>query len=277
MRKHPHSACLQRNPISMILGIKHAGCEDINTFPFITPPPTLFLTDALAYLICIGALEPQSPHRITRLGRALNHVACSIPLARALYQSKSFKCSDEVVVIVAMITCGANVCDFVQNWNSQQTTSDHVAMHNVFMMWFNQYKSKSGKEADDIQRRHVFNNSALRKAKKLAKEYSKTIGSNFPPRNTVIRSDVKECIEKCFLISHFHQLAFHKTQDSPLILGDMKSATVTENTSVHESSLGGHKFILYNLMSVIIGRQLKTVMCIPEACRSSGCSYSVHS
>lgn len=91
------------NPASMVLQLKAFGVDDILGFEFMDKPPRAAVLKALQLLYTLGALTSEG-----KLSEPLGFQMAKFPLeplyAKALLVSGSFKCLEEMVVVVAMLS-----------------------------------------------------------------------------------------------------------------------------------------------------------------------------
>lgn len=87
---------------SMILQLKALGIENVLRFDFPSPPPAKNMLAALEILYALGALDDQGA--LTKpLGYALAEMPISPMMAKMLYMSGEMGCSEEILIIIAML------------------------------------------------------------------------------------------------------------------------------------------------------------------------------
>jgi ATP-dependent RNA helicase HrpA len=87
------------NLAEVILRMKAFGLGDIETFPFVQPPPPAAIANGYALLQELGALDEQ--HALTRLGEDLARLPIDPTLGRMLLQSQHEHATRELLIIAA--------------------------------------------------------------------------------------------------------------------------------------------------------------------------------
>ncbi len=87
---------------SVILQMKALGLEEVDAFPFVDPPSRRAITDGLAQLKELGALDAQQ--RLTPVGRQLSALPLDPKLARMVVEAARRGALREVLVIVAALS-----------------------------------------------------------------------------------------------------------------------------------------------------------------------------
>lgn len=98
---------LRTNLASVILQMTAIGLGDIAAFPFVEPPDRRQITDGVALLHELGAIEPPSPGlppRLTAVGRRLAQLPVDPRLGRMVLAAEGNGCVDEVAVIAAALS-----------------------------------------------------------------------------------------------------------------------------------------------------------------------------
>merc|ERR1740138_962393 len=93
---------LRSNLGSVVLMLKKLGIEDLVHFDFMDPPAPETLMRALELLNYLGALDDDG--NLTTVGRVMAEYPLDPQLAKMLVTSCEFKCSNEVLSIVAMLS-----------------------------------------------------------------------------------------------------------------------------------------------------------------------------
>ncbi|MDG4766654.1 ATP-dependent RNA helicase HrpA [Solwaraspora sp. WMMD406] len=98
---------LRTNLASVILQMTAIGLGDIAAFPFVEPPDRRQITDGVALLHELGAIEPPAPGlppRLTAVGRRLAQLPVDPRLGRMVLAAEGNGCVDEVAVIAAALS-----------------------------------------------------------------------------------------------------------------------------------------------------------------------------
>jgi len=94
---------IQRTNLShTILMLKAMGIDDLLDFDFMDRPPKRIVRAAVETLHTLSALQDDGS--LTRLGRKMADFPMEPQLAKMLIASVEFKCSDEILTIVAMLS-----------------------------------------------------------------------------------------------------------------------------------------------------------------------------
>ncbi|KAH9259476.1 hypothetical protein BASA81_002519 [Batrachochytrium salamandrivorans] len=94
---------LQRTNLgNVVLQLKAMGINDLLGFDFLDPPPQATLVSAMESLYALEALDDDG--LLTRLGRKMAEFPLEPVLSKTLLSSVEFRCADEVLTIVAMLS-----------------------------------------------------------------------------------------------------------------------------------------------------------------------------
>src|SRR5712691_5336255 len=85
-----------------ILMLKAMGIDDLLDFDFMDRPPKRIMRAAMDTLHTLSALDDDGS--LTHLGRKMADFPMELQLAKMLIASVKFKCSDEILTIVAMLS-----------------------------------------------------------------------------------------------------------------------------------------------------------------------------
>jgi len=98
---------LRTNLASVILQMTAIGLGDVAAFPFVEPPDARSVTDGVALLEELGALEAATPERgrrLTPVGRRLAQLPLDPRLGRMVLEAEANGCLAEVMVIAAALS-----------------------------------------------------------------------------------------------------------------------------------------------------------------------------
>lgn len=127
---------------NVVLMLKSLGINDLIHFDFMDPPPHETLVMALEQLYALGALNHLG--ELTKMGRRMAEFPVDPMLSKTLLASEKYKCSEEVVTIVAMLSVNNSVFyrpkdKIVHADNARQNFflpgGDHMALLNVYNQW----------------------------------------------------------------------------------------------------------------------------------------------
>ena len=83
------------------------GINNLITFDFMDPPPHEMLMRALEQLYALGSLNDKG--ELTRLGRRMAEFPTEPMLAKMIIISEDFKCVEQIITIVAMLSVGNSI------------------------------------------------------------------------------------------------------------------------------------------------------------------------
>lgn len=131
----------RQNLANTILMLKAMGINDLLHFDFMDPPPINTMLTALEELYALSALDDEG--LLTRLGRKMADFPMEPSLAKVLITAVDYKCSDEMLSIVAMLNL-PNVFYRPKEKQSQADQKkskfhdphgDHLTLLNVYNAW----------------------------------------------------------------------------------------------------------------------------------------------
>jgi pre-mRNA-splicing factor ATP-dependent RNA helicase DHX15/PRP43 len=145
MLEYPVAAMKQIDMVVECITILAIGENPLN-FPYITPPATETVNKALAQLYHLLAIDGNG--ELTGHGRALGLLPVDPYLAEIILCSQEYGCSDEIVLIVAMIeaTDGGTMMQIMDTQEDKKVApqklrplrhprGDHLTYLNVYMAW----------------------------------------------------------------------------------------------------------------------------------------------
>lgn len=170
MYEQPIPEIQRTNLSNTLLLLKSLHVKDLSRFPFLDAPPSEAITSSLYELWVLGALDNFG--NLTRLGSRMASFPMEPALGKLLIKSHEFKCSEEMVTIVGMLSV-PNV--FYRPKERQQEAdhsrerffvaeSDHLTLLNVYSQW------KSNKYSDAWCARHFLHSRSLRRAKDIREQ-----------------------------------------------------------------------------------------------------------
>lgn len=92
---------------NVVLMLKSLGINDLVNFDFMDPPPVETLLRALEQLYALGALNDAG--HLTKLGRRMAEFPLDPMLSKAIVASDTYKCSEEILSITAMLSVGNSI------------------------------------------------------------------------------------------------------------------------------------------------------------------------
>jgi pre-mRNA-splicing factor ATP-dependent RNA helicase DHX16 len=134
---------IQRNNlISMILLMKSLDINNLLDFDFMDPPPHEILIKALEQLYALGALNTEGT--LTQSGVKMIQLPIDPSLTKCILTSLKYKCFNQMLIIVSMLSIGASVYydsnDDKSNSNKahsmfEHSEGDHFALLQIYNEW----------------------------------------------------------------------------------------------------------------------------------------------
>ncbi|KAI0446978.1 P-loop containing nucleoside triphosphate hydrolase protein [Xylaria telfairii] len=135
---------IQRTNLNgVVLQLKSLGINQLLEFEFMDPPPTESLIGALNQLFALQALNHKG--ELTKVGRQMAEFPTDPMLAKAVLAADKFKCVDEVLSIVAMLSEASALffrpkdkkihADSARNRFTVKDGGDHVTLLNIWNQW----------------------------------------------------------------------------------------------------------------------------------------------
>ena len=193
------------NLSSTILLLKSLGVKDLLDFDFMDPPPQDAITTSLFDLWALGALDNIGD--MTTIGQKMIAYPMDPSLAKLLIMSESYKCSEEMLTIVSMLSVPSI---FYRPKERQEESdaarekffvpeSDHLTFLHVYSQW------KSNGYSDAWCTRHFLHPKSLRRAKEIREQLLDIMkGQKMKMESCGTDWDV---IRKCICSGYYHQAA----------------------------------------------------------------------
>ncbi|KAI1332801.1 P-loop containing nucleoside triphosphate hydrolase protein [Xylariaceae sp. FL0255] len=135
---------IQRTNLNgVVLQLKSLGINQLLEFEFMDPPPTESLIGALNQLFALQALNHKGD--LTKVGRQMAEFPTDPMLAKAVLAADKFKCVDEVLSIVSMLSEASALffrpkdkkihADSARNRFTVKDGGDHVTLLNIWNQW----------------------------------------------------------------------------------------------------------------------------------------------
>lgn len=135
---------IQRTNLNgVVLQLKSLGINQLLEFEFMDPPPTETLIAALNQLFALQALNHKG--ELTKVGRQMAEFPTDPMLAKAVLAADKFKCVDEVLSIVAMLSEASALffrpkdkkihADSARNRFTVKEGGDHLTLLNIWNQW----------------------------------------------------------------------------------------------------------------------------------------------
>jgi pre-mRNA-splicing factor ATP-dependent RNA helicase DHX16 len=127
----------------VVLMLKSLGINDLIHFDFMDPPPAETLIRSLEQLYALGSLNDRG--ELTKMGRRQAEFPLDPLQSKALIQSETYGCSEEVITICSMLGVGGAIyyrpkdraihADNARMNFARGGEGDHIALMNVFNQW----------------------------------------------------------------------------------------------------------------------------------------------
>lgn len=131
------------NLANVVLTLKSLGIHDLLNFDFMDPPPSEALLKALELLFALSALNKLG--ELTKVGRRMAEFPLDPMLSKTIVASDTYKCSDEIISIAAMLSVGNSIfyrpkdkqvhADNARMNFHTGNVGDHIALLKVYNSW----------------------------------------------------------------------------------------------------------------------------------------------
>jgi pre-mRNA-splicing factor ATP-dependent RNA helicase DHX16 len=205
---------IQRNNlISMILLMKSLGINNLLDFDFMDPPPHEILIKALEQLYALGALNTEGT--LTQSGLKMIQLPIDPSLTKCILSSLKYRCFNQVLTIVSMLSIGASVY-----YDSNDDKSDSNKAHSMFehregdhfalLQIYNQWEET---DFSNIWCKENFiHPKAMQKARNIKEQLEHICKTNLgidieDPALSEENSDINDNIRKCIINGFFFNSA----------------------------------------------------------------------
>lgn len=148
---------------SVVLLLKSLGINQLLEFEFMDPPPTESLIGALNQLFALQALNHKG--ELTKVGRQMAEFPTDPMLAKAVLAADKFKCVDEVLSIVSMLSEASALffrpkdkkihADSARNRFTVKEGGDHLTLLNIWNQWIDSDFSPIWSRENFLQQRSL--------------------------------------------------------------------------------------------------------------------------
>jgi pre-mRNA-splicing factor ATP-dependent RNA helicase DHX15/PRP43 len=239
---------LRSNLGVVVLTLKKLGIDDLVHFDFLDPPAPETLMRALEMLNYLGCLNDDGD--LTDTGDQAAEFPLDPQLAKMLIMSPSFKCSNEILSVAAMLSVPMV---FVRPKDSQRDADDaktrfshldgdHLTMLNVFHA-YKQYITGGADPAQFCYDNYI-NARSMRSAENVREQLKRTMERL---QLTMVSTDFNDKeyypqIRKCLVAGFFMQVAHLEKSGHYLTVKD------NQVVALHPSTVLTHKpeWVLYN-------------------------------
>ncbi|RKO84913.1 P-loop containing nucleoside triphosphate hydrolase protein, partial [Blyttiomyces helicus] len=221
---------LRCNLSTVILLLRASGVDDVISFDYMDRPARTAIVRALEHLYALGALSDQN--KLTDLGRKMAEFPVDPIFAKILIQSKAFKCTEEVISIIAMLS--VDPVFFSPHEKREQAAAakkkfmnydgDHITFLNVM-------KGYQAVHADrDWCNENFISPRSLKLAMDIRKQLIQFCEKRDIPSSTTCGTDFEPML-KCFLSGCFQNVATLQPD------GTYKTLGTNQVVHIHPSSV----------------------------------------
>lgn len=218
---------------SVVLQLKALGIDDVLGFEFMDPPPKAAVLKALELLFGLGALDEHG--KLSDNGVKMSRLPVDPVYARVLLASPDFKCVEEIVGIVSMLSAEAVLYKPKEKKSVAEMAhrkfihkdGDHVTLLQIFRG----YQGAGGKEKQKVKwcRENFINARALRRAQDVSlqlRKYMEGLGID-----VISCGDEFTAVRKCLITGLF----LHASRKLPD--GTYQTLAGRQISSIHPSSV----------------------------------------
>jgi len=161
------------NLASVLLSIVAMGIKDVRHFDFIDRPSQESIDKAIETLVLLGALNKtgeSTTYSISEAGKQMSAFPLDPKLAKVLLASKTHRCSEEVLTIVAMLSTDSVFLSPAQKKDEaeaskikfQSNEGDHITLLNVWRAYKSSNQNKDWCYQNFINARNMRNAAEIR-------------------------------------------------------------------------------------------------------------------
>ncbi|KAJ3117855.1 hypothetical protein HDU96_005232 [Phlyctochytrium bullatum] len=189
LHEQTYPEILRSNLGNVVLQLLRLGVKDLVHFDFMDPPAPETLMRALELLNFLEAIDDDV--QLTPTGRLMAEFAVDPELSRTLITSPKFKCSDEILSIIAMVSvpnCFIRPNDQRKQAdeakaNFNHVDGDHLTLLNVFLAF------KENGEDQNWCYKNYLNYRSLKSADNVREQLKRTMERNQIPLLSISPSD----------------------------------------------------------------------------------------
>ena len=197
------------NLANVVLLLKSLGVEDLLQFHFMDPPPQDNMLNSMYQLWVLGALD--NTGNLTELGSRMVEFPLDPALSKMLIVSCDMRCSEEVLIIVSMLSVpaiffrpkGREEDSDAAREKFQVPESDHLTFLNVYLQW------KANGYAMQWATDHFIHGKAMRKVREVRQQLKDIMDQQKMP--VVSTGNEWDVIRKCICSAYFHQVSGHQS------------------------------------------------------------------
>ena len=195
------------NLAPLVLHLKAIGISNIVKFNFLTPPPASNLAKTLELMYSLKAIDDDC--NLTPEGFIMVEFPIDPMLTKCLLESDKYGCSEEMLIIVAMLQVknvfvrppGQNKSATRAQFKFAAKEGDHITLLNVFKFFEDNNKSKS------TCKEYFINHRVLTQADSIRQQLHKLLERN--GKEIMSSRGNEEVIRKCLVSGMFSNAAYY--------------------------------------------------------------------
>lgn len=257
LEENSYPEILRSNLASVVLHLKKLGVDDLVHFDFMDPPAPETLMRALEQLNYLGALNDDG--EMTDVGHKMSDFPLDPQLAKMLLISPKYKCSNEILSIVAMLSvppCFLRPGEAKKEADAAKDKFSHVdGDHLTLLNVFHAFKQKNGDS------KWCYDNFIAERALKQAENVRtqllsvmQRVGCNMVSTDFANKEYYLN-IRKCLVEGFFMQCAFLERAGNYLTVKDNQAATLHPSTCLDDKP----EWCVYNEFVMTNKNYLRTV------------------
>ncbi|XP_004296018.1 PREDICTED: putative pre-mRNA-splicing factor ATP-dependent RNA helicase DHX16-like [Fragaria vesca subsp. vesca] len=242
----PHNIPLpvkRSNLANVVLTLRHLGVNDLTHFDFLDPPEAEALSKALEVLYALGALENKGQltevGELTVVGELMAQFPLDAMLSKAIVASYQYKCSAEIISIVAMLSACDHSSIFYRPDENQAdadnarmrfhfgNVGDHIALLKVYNEWKDSNYSSQWCDENYIQAR------TMKRARDIRDQLERLLKKQVRIElfsNPLCIESIKKAITSGFFphCAKLHHGSYRRVKQSPSTLHINQSSGMAE-------------------------------------------------
>ena len=257
LQEQTYPEILRSNLGSVVLQLKKLGIDDLVHFDFMDPPAPETLMRALELLNYLGALDDEG--ELTTVGQVMAEYPLDPQLAKMLVTSCEFKCSNEILSIVSMLSvpqCFIRPRDQAEQADAAKSQfahvdGDHLTLLNVYHAY------KQAKEDPDWCWNNYISHRAMKSADNVRTQLVRICQRfNLPLVSTDFASrEYYPNIRKAILSGYFMQVAHLERGGRYLTVKDNQEVQIHPSTALDRRP----EWVCYNEVVLTSKNYIRTV------------------
>ena len=257
LQEQTYPEILRSNLGSVVLQLKKLGIDDLVHFDFMDPPAPETLMRALELLNYLGALDDEG--ELTTVGQVMAEYPLDPQLAKMLVTSCEFKCSNEILSIVSMLSvpqCFIRPRDQAEQADAAKSQfahvdGDHLTLLNVYHAY------KQAKEDPDWCWNNYISHRAMKSADNVRTQLVRICQRfNLPLVSTDFASrEYYPNIRKAILSGYFMQVAHLERSGRYLTVKDNQEVQIHPSTALDRRP----EWVCYNEVVLTSKNYIRTV------------------